>query len=137
MKSDPTEIGITRSIARHLPRSTKPHAHPGTDGQPNEKASPAATDEVFAMLARNVERMQQSHARVSTADNQNVADGTPAVPPHVGAPIHVGTIPSLPRSPQRPSIDPSSFRSLDAEMDRQRERLAQLLRDIDDATAAD
>ena len=140
MNSDATETGSTRSssIRQVRPsRPTKPHPHPDTDAPTTDKASPAALDEVFAMLARNVERMQQSHARVRHAESQPVADEMPTATPATAAPTGVGTIPDAPRSSPKQSIDPSSFRSLAAEMDRQRERLAQLLRDIESATTAD
>jgi len=131
MNSDPIEFGNTRTVPTRKsrpPRPTKPAAHPGTDATAQETASPAAVDEVFAMLARNVERMQQSHARVHGPEHSTPADEPQA---------DLGTAPSSPSRSQRSTIDPATIRDLDAEMDRQHKRLAQLLRDIDAASAAD
>ena len=142
MQSDPAQIHTTPSTSTSTrktrpPRPTKPSAHPGTDAAPRKTASPAAIDEVFAMLARNVERMRQSHARVSGAKHAMPADEPIAATTTTGTPTGVGTIPSSPIRPSRSTIDPATIRHLDAEMDRQHERLAHLLRDIDATTAAD
>jgi hypothetical protein len=135
MNSDPTETDKASPAAtRHTrpPRPTKPTAlHPGSDAKPDSKASPAALDEVFARLARNLDRLKRIDTRIRPSESHSVADEPAATT------AGIGTIPIPVRSTEAALIDPASFRDLATEMDRQRDRLMQLLRDIEAGPAAD
>jgi hypothetical protein len=102
-----------------------------------DRVSPAAMDEVFTMLARNVERMQQSNGRVCQTASHSAPDATSAVQPAGSTRADLGSIPSMHHSHRAASMDTVTLRSLDAEMDIQHERLAQLLRDIEGPAASD
>jgi (p)ppGpp synthase/HD superfamily hydrolase len=133
MNNDRYQSVVTLSgddrVTRPL-RPTLPFAHPGTDAKPVKTASPAALDEVFEKLARGHERMKLSNARFHQAQQRAASDETvdniDVIQPRHG----IGTIPSLENTVDS-ALDPSPMRELAQQMDRQRERLAQLLRDIE------
>lgn len=103
----------------------RPHEHAAGGATAADAASPAAMDEVFAMLARDVERIEESRSDLG----DTVA--------HEAAGTDVGTIPSLSPATRSASVDSTTLRSLGEEMDRQHERLAQLLRDIEGTDASE
>jgi len=122
MYGEPLEIGISQAAKtnRRPMRRMAQHTHIGSATTETDVTSPAALDEVFAMIAKNVERMQQLRTEVDDAVR----------PPSAR---DVGTIPGVPRAIPTDVVDTSTMQSLGAEMDRQHERLAQLLRDIEGA----
>jgi len=143
MQAEPLMIGLTSfGLARDRRRGqpTPAATHPAIDA-PTRTATPAAIDEVFAKLSRGLDQAQRADEGAPPKD-----DSSPALHPGTDQPAKspsptLGTIPALPtvaEPPLRPQPShPTSLHNLAAELERQHERLTQLLREIDAATASD